>query len=275
MVTTGKHTSSARLTALVWLIALSSLQVGIQGFFASHWRPHLKSLPFRNFKNNGSARHHKLMQMDKGANEVQRLKSSKVAPRSFYAGSLLTGTRFFRRLAEKAYGKIRVQSNGEVNIDNFYAAVLLIHLDLAKYAGPSACYPPSHDTVEQLFATGDPDGSGHLNLDEFVDLARICCSQIMSRMLVYYTIMIVLLPVLGHLLVDLILGLSVYLDGIVANAWLRQVGSRIADAVPILQSKGYPLLYLLLSFGIIPALFTAVDNYYRNAAEEREREKLT
>ena len=46
------------------------------------------------------------------------------------------------------------------------SSVLLIHLNLAKYAGPAACYPPTRDVCDTLFDKADTDNSGGISQEE-------------------------------------------------------------------------------------------------------------
>jgi Ca2+-binding EF-hand superfamily protein len=45
-----------------------------------------------------------------------------------------------------------------------------VHLNLAKYAGPAACYPATRQVVDQLFLASDDDNSGGIDENEFVNI---------------------------------------------------------------------------------------------------------
>ena len=73
---------------------------------------------------------------------------------------------------------------------------------MAKYAGPAACYPPTRAVCNQLFDAADKNQSGGIDREEFVKIMGITCAQILSRILVYYLVLILLVPFLAARAVD-------------------------------------------------------------------------
>jgi len=55
-------------------------------------------------------------------------------------GSWLTRSRGFQHLCKWAFGVCDSNGTGSINKTELYAGFLLVHLTLAKYAGPAACY---------------------------------------------------------------------------------------------------------------------------------------
>jgi hypothetical protein len=56
------------------------------------------------------------------------------------AGNVLTRSKPFRKLATWAFSVCDSDKTGEVGKTELYCGLLLVHLNLAKYAGPAACY---------------------------------------------------------------------------------------------------------------------------------------
>jgi hypothetical protein len=54
--------------------------------------------------------------------------------------NLLTRRRFFQQMVDRAFQDCDTSMSGEVDKNELYAGLLMVHLKLAKYAGPAACY---------------------------------------------------------------------------------------------------------------------------------------
>jgi hypothetical protein len=112
------------------------------------------------------------------------------------SGNFLTNSRAFQRLVHWAFSVCDNDGTGELGKAELFAGLLLVHLNLAKYAGPAACYPPSRHTVNQLFDAADANRNGGIDETEFSVIMGICCAQILSRIAVYYAILILFVPYL-------------------------------------------------------------------------------
>lgn len=55
-------------------------------------------------------------------------------------GNFLTRRKFFQTMVTKAFNDCDTSSSGEVDKQELYAGLLLVHLKLAKFAGAAACY---------------------------------------------------------------------------------------------------------------------------------------
>ena len=54
--------------------------------------------------------------------------------------NILTRSKPFRMIVKKAFHDMDAEKNGEVDKNELYMGVLMVHLKLAKFAGPAACY---------------------------------------------------------------------------------------------------------------------------------------
>ena len=110
------------------------------------------------------------------------------------ASSILTRSAAFERLSSWAFGICDKDKTGQINNDELYAGVLLVHVNLAKYAGAAACYPPTRAVCDDYFAAADKDQSGTIDQKEFLEIVQLCSVNIASRIVVYYSILILLVP---------------------------------------------------------------------------------
>jgi hypothetical protein len=62
--------------------------------------------------------------------------------------------------------------------------------------------PPTRKVCNQLFDAADRNNSGGIDKEEFVKVMGICCAQILGRILVYYLILILLVPYLASMAID-------------------------------------------------------------------------
>lgn len=109
----------------------------------------------------------------------------------------MTKSRAFQVLVSKAFEVCDDSGDGAIDEAELYAGLLLVHLNLAKYAGPAACYPPTRAVCDRLFRTADRDDSGGLDRSQFHWIMGVLCAQILSRMLVYYVVLILGVPILA------------------------------------------------------------------------------
>ncbi|KAL7559313.1 hypothetical protein ACA910_002481 [Epithemia clementina (nom. ined.)] len=174
------------------------------------------------------------------------------------SSSILTRAKFFERLAHWAFTVCDGNGTGQVNKDELYAGLLLVHVNLAKYVGAAACYPPRRPVVEALFNAFDVDHSGYISKDEFLHILQICSVDIASRIAVYFAILILLVPYLADALIHAVLHVDDYFGWhmmtktqVTVFQWIETILSwnQIAEQI----------LGLLLLFLIIPILFGLID----------------
>mmetsp|Transcript_16170 Transcript_16170/g.33215 ORF Transcript_16170/g.33215 Transcript_16170/m.33215 type:complete len:186 (+) Transcript_16170:123-680(+) len=117
-------------------------------------------------------------------------------------GNFLTRSKQFQELLDKAFKDCDTDKSGSISKSELYVGMLSIHLTLAKYAGPAACYPPSREVSDELFVAADADKSGGVSKDEFESILIVSCAQIMSRMMVYYCVLILFVPWFAKKVID-------------------------------------------------------------------------
>jgi hypothetical protein len=118
------------------------------------------------------------------------------------SGNYLTRSKAFQTLVKKTFEQVDTAKNDEVDKNELYAGLLMVHLKLAKFCGPAACYPPSKEACDKLFDAADADQSGGISCEEFSRILGVLCAQIMFRMLVYYLVLILFVPFLSSRVVD-------------------------------------------------------------------------
>lgn len=183
----------------------------------------------------------------------------------FAASSVLTRTRLFRKLTKWAFDTCDTDGTGHINIDELYAGILLVHVQLAKYVGVAACFPPSRQVCDQLFQASDDNGSGYIDEAEFTQIAIICCAQILSRIFVYFSLMIMFVPIAAHRFVK---GAELAANLVQWHAEAETFALFLwLESVLTLNGITEKSIALLLSFLVIPALFDFIDSCSKRSAE--------
>jgi EF hand len=186
-------------------------------------------------------------------------------------GSLnwLTRTKSFRRLTKWAFVQCDASGNGKLTKTELYGGILLVHLQLAKYAGAAACYPPSKIVIDQLFDASDDDKSGYIDEDEFIKIMVICCAQIASRIIVYFAILVLLANVLAEYIITGLANLDEYMGWNVAKGKGGMVSGFFAVVESFLTfgELAQNTLSLLLFFVVVPMIFDYIDNSSNEAAK--------
>jgi hypothetical protein len=188
--------------------------------------------------------------------------SNAISTRAKESGSFLTRSRAFKKLTKWAFSVCDSDKTGQLGKSELFAGLLLVHINLAKYAGAAACYPPSREVVEELFDASDDDHSGYIDEEEFTSIVVICCGQIFSRILVYYSILVVLAPYLAGYIVSNI-------DGFVLGSELLAKPGLLPK--PVIDTVLYvmePAVGLVFFFLLIPLLFNVIDSFSKTAAEK-------
>jgi len=165
--------------------------------------------------------------------------------------NILTESKFFQTMVESSFQSMDRTGNGQVSKDELYAGLLLVHLKLAKFAGPAACYPPEKSVCDNLFDAADHDKSGGIDKEEFVAIMGVCCAQILTRMMFYYLILLLFVPYFSANLVDLL--------------WIPN-GSYLEMAMETIL--GFATFYIAL-----PVAWDVVDDLSRSKLEKKEDEE--
>jgi hypothetical protein len=186
-------------------------------------------------------------------------------------GSLnwLTRTKSFRRLTKWAFVQCDNSGNGHLTKTELYGGILLVHLQLAKYAGAAACYPPSKAVIDKLFEASDEDNSGYIDEDEFSKIMVICCAQIASRIVVYFAILVLFANLLAEYMILGLISLDEYLGWNVAKGEKSMVSGFFAMIETFLTfgELAQSTLSLLLFFVVVPMIFDYIDNSSNEAAK--------
>jgi len=164
----------------------------------------------------------------------------------------LTQSKAFHRLVDWAYSVCDTKKTNHISSEQLYSGLLLVHLNLARFCGSAACMPPSRMVVQDLFDASDVDESGGIDRDEFDIIVKVSCAQIFGRVLINYTTLIFVIPLLSKIFVEK------YLDP--NNIYLEMIG---------IQFTG-----MFLFVVIIPILWNIVDkNAYQEAGRQANRQR--
>jgi len=172
------------------------------------------------------------------------------------SSSALTKTQWFKRLTRWAFGICDSDGTGRVGRTELYAGILLVHLQLAKYAGAAACYPPSREVIDGLYDASDDDKSGTIDLKEFEKIMVVCCAQILSRIFVYFLIIILLVPYVASAVAALLLNVDNWFE----LGFQAQAGSFAwMETILTFGQFAEKTISCALFFLVIPILFDYID----------------
>ena len=152
--------------------------------------------------------------MDAGGNEIKLFTKLNIFHLSIPTRSR---SQYFKDLTEKVFVHVDIDNSGSIDKKEMYSAILLVHLNLATYMGPAACKPPPRKYVNSIFDNLDVDRSGVLEREEFACAMAILCSQIASRVLIQWSMMLMMIPFISNMILDS----SFHLIRIVRMVWLK------------------------------------------------------
>ena len=203
------------------------------------------------------------------SSSVRDVASSSLSSYWRSTSSILTNSTAFARLSHWAFNVCDADQTGRINQAELYAGILLVHVNLAKYAGAAACYPPTRTVVDDLFAAADADGSGSIEEAEFSEIVRICSMDIASRIVVYYGILILLVPYLADGIVHVLRQIDdLMLGG--GNLKLLQENEAVQYLLSFVSWKEMTdrVVSMVLFFLVIPMLFDAIDKRSKTRAQK-------
>lgn len=179
-------------------------------------------------------------------------------------GTVLTRSRPFKALTKWAFSVCDTDGTGQLGKAELYNGILLVHLNLAKYAGAAACYPPTRKVIDDLFEASDDDNSGYIDEAEFQAILIVCCGQITSRIAVYFLIIILLVPYVAAAVVDGMLRLDGWFEWRLIEyrgsvSWVEQVLTWGELAEKIVSAA--------LFFLVVPLFFNYIDRSSGEAAQ--------
>lgn len=183
-------------------------------------------------------------------------------------GSLnwLTRTNGFRRLTQWAFRQCDSNGSGKLNKTELYSGILLVHLQLAKYAGAAACYPPTKAVIDRLFDSSDDDKSGYIDEDEFIKIMVICCAQIASRIVVYFAVLVFLAHFLAEYVILALIHLDEYMGWNVNKNGILSGFFALVETFLTFGQFAESALSLMLFFVVVPMIFDYIDNSSDEAA---------
>jgi len=109
-------------------------------------------------------------------------KQTKLKRTSAEKENFITRTKFFKGMAKRVFNDLDADGSGELDIDELYSGILMVHLQLAKFFGSAACKPPTRETVQNMFFDFDDDNSGSLNVEEFLAMCVLLVGQVSALM---------------------------------------------------------------------------------------------
>lgn len=170
----------------------------------------------------------------------------------------LTRTNIFHHLVHWSFQQCDTNCTGQLQKEELYTGILLVHLQLAKYAGVAACYPPTRHTIYKLFDASDHNQSGYIEEIEFTNIMMVACTQITSRIVVYYMIIILSVPYLTHILIRTLLDMDQYLGFRNDIQWLESILTygKIAETT----------FSFMIFFIVVPYIFDFIDAFTRQQA---------
>jgi len=209
--------------------------------------------------------------------------------------SWLTQTKFFQDAIDSSFGMIDADKSGDVTLEELYAGLLLIHLKMAVYVGPPACRPASKSYVSDIFDLLDTDNSGTLTKDEFAKVMKILYSQVFTRIVIHWLLVLMIVPLVTQYIIkystllywishEFWKDIDDNLDPIQRLLWkiwaiflyftpraIDNMGSLVVMAfgkVPkgVLKSMPYTILTLGQTSIALPYALNRVEDFFRRAA---------
>jgi EF-hand domain pair len=145
-------------------------------------------------------------------------------------GNFLTRTQMFQDMLEWAFVQVDADNSGQVDPQELYSGLLLIHLKLGSYAGPAACKPISRAQTQAMFAKVDVDGNGTLSREEFDAVMMVLFGNALLRVAFQYSCTIVLVPLLAQQLLSLVVWMLTKIIVTIVNILDEQTGGDLGDS---------------------------------------------
>lgn len=183
--------------------------------------------------------------------------------------NFLTRSKTFKDWTKWAFEICDADGRGTVERDELYAGILLVHLKIAKKAGPAACSPPSRKAVNDLFEAADHNKSGNIDEDEFEKIMVVCCAQIFSRMVVYYLLIILLVPYVATVIME---GLNRFDESLGFSAAAVSSPSKIDDFLNWCFAKFAKKAVAFTLFAhVVPRVFDLIDTFSKEVAASESK----
>ncbi|KAL7482790.1 hypothetical protein ACHAW6_012359 [Cyclotella cf. meneghiniana] len=239
---------------------------------------------------------------DEAANAASRQSRLKLTEIIKSKSSWLTRTKYFQKAIDASFDMVDQDKSGDVTLDEMYAGLLLIHLNLAVYVGAPACRPASKQYVSEIFHLLKSDDDDTLDREEFAVVIKILYSQVFTRIIIQWTLTLIIVPILSKYTIKytnltfwiahefwkdiddeldpiqrLFYKLWLYILTLTPN-WLDSIGRSFVSLlcmVPWETWKGLPQMILtsILVFVVVPYALNNVEDFFRKAAHESDAKK--
>ena len=129
----------------------------------------------------------------------------------------------FQSLTKWAFSVCNADGNGQISRDDLYAGILLVHLHLAKYVGIAACQPLNRTQVDELYDIAATTKTGKIGMNEFQDIVVLSCARISSRVMIYWAVLVAMVPFLTTRTIALFRRLGSFVVPAAASPRLQQL----------------------------------------------------
>ena len=212
-------------------------------------------------------------------------------------------TSFFDHLCNGAFDCIDIDRSNSVDSKELYSGLLLIHLKLGCYAGPAACRPLSRERCDRVFEQFDEDHSNSLDKQEFKQVMMVLFSNVFMRVMVQWTMTLMIVPVLAQYVLNIILWMmncivefvtnldehSAFFNGtelLIENTYGTIVDTmglsnvidtmeRYLDKVPDSVWNALPLgiISAILGIAVVPYCIFQIDDFFQRVAERKSAKR--
>mmetsp|Transcript_27998 Transcript_27998/g.41854 ORF Transcript_27998/g.41854 Transcript_27998/m.41854 type:complete len:245 (-) Transcript_27998:57-791(-) len=131
----------------------------------------------------------------------------------------ITHSNLFCRICDDTFDTIDTDISGFIDERELYNGLLLIHLQLASFAGPIACKPLTRSKVNKLIQS-KYDGSRKFDKKQFRDAMMMLTPSLFNRIIMQWTIILVIVPFLAQYISDRVLLLMPFCW---SHRWLQDI----------------------------------------------------
>ena len=148
----------------------------------------------------------------------------------------------FQKLVQYVFDSVDVDGSGKICKEELYCGLIIIHLKLAAYVGPSACRVATREYVYEIFDELDRNNNGYLEREEFGVVMALFGSQILARVVLQLGMTLLIVPIVAQYVLD------IWTD----VAKLIKIIVKEIDNAELLTERIYHFLGAVLNF-VIPA----------------------
>lgn len=197
--------------------------------------------------------------------------NARLARTSGENNNFITRRKFFKNAAKRVFYDLDADGSGELDGEELYNGVLMMHLNLAKVFGSAACKPPTREVVQNLFTDFDDDHSGSLNFDEFLSMCVLLMGEVLVRVVFQWLFTLVVSPFIGEFMLRVWSKFYCFLVGRIGFFSMLDTVSNYAMVDRVLSFAPATLPLTLMSCIaaciIVPFVLNTIDNYFAEKAE--------